>query len=61
MEEETFLDFGEVNCPNRQVTDWMSYECSLTNGHDADSRGWGNDPCEYSGDYRKCSIKLDKE
>lgn len=51
-----------AQCPFRidggnEADDWAGikvYDCSLTEGPDADMKGYGCDECEYKGNYVSC-------
>jgi hypothetical protein len=53
-------DFNYVNCPYREegaLGDFIkdNFGCRKTDGPNADGRGYGCDPCDFSGsDYREC-------
>lgn len=61
MTSEINLEFSVQNCPlakrgmfGDDYTD-TRLACELTNGPDADGRGFGYDECNFKGnDYREC-------
>ena len=55
-------EFNYYKCPHRPFPGLgRGYGCALTNGMDADGRGWGDDPSKFEGkDYRECPIYLAK-